>query len=53
MSATSEEHCMSFDVLERVTNVVHAKLPKVNVFDSFRTGLYFYPLGKNVSRKIK
>lgn len=42
MSATPEEHSMRLDVLERVTNVIHAEWPKakVEVFGSFRTGLY-------------
>lgn len=42
MSATPEEHNMRLDVLERVTNVIHAEWPKakVEVFGSFRTGLY-------------
>lgn len=42
MTATPEEHNMRLDVLERVTNVIHAEWPKakVEVFGSFRTGLY-------------
>lgn len=42
MTATPEEHNMRLDVLERVTNVIHIEWPKakVEVFGSFRTGLY-------------
>lgn len=42
MSATPEEHSMRLDVLDRVTNVIHTEWPKakVEVFGSFRTGLY-------------